>query len=211
MVKYPKIQSVFKRDPDNMRYLLDGQFSLPEFQFLQYNDWYFTEKVNGTNIRVVFDGDKLALQGRTDKAQIPEALWHRLGERFYPQVDQFKATFPQGVCFYGEGYGPRIQKGGGKYREDQDFVLFDIKIGEWWLKRGDIEGIALQFGLDVVPIVGIGNLYTAINMIKSGLVSRWGDFEAEGVVCRPRVELQARSGNRIITKIKHRDFKREGE
>ena len=27
---------------------------------------------------------------------------------------------------YGEGYGAKIQKGGGNYRQDQDFVLFDV-------------------------------------------------------------------------------------
>ena len=32
--------------------------------------------------------------------------------------------------------------------------------------------------------------------------------EAEGLVLRPKIELQTRRGKRIITKIKHSDFKR---
>ena len=36
--------------------------------------------------------------------------------------------------------------------------------------------------------------------------STWGDFEAEGIVARPKTELMARNGSRLITKIKCRDF-----
>jgi len=31
-------------------------------------------------------------------------------------------------------------------------------------------------------------------------------FQAEGIVARPKVELLSRTGERIITKIKHKDF-----
>jgi len=41
---------------------------------------------------------------------------------------------------------------------------------------------------------------------RAGLVSKWGDFEAEGIVARPAVELKTRAGERIITKLKTRDF-----
>ena len=34
----------------------------------------------------------------------------------------------------------------------------------------------------------------------------WGDFIAEGIVARPKVTLFTRKGERLITKIKHRDF-----
>jgi hypothetical protein len=39
------------------------------------------------------------------------------------------------------------------------------------------------------------------------LISRWGEFEAEGLVARPEVELFDRAGHRIITKIKAKDLK----
>ena len=34
----------------------------------------------------------------------------------------------------------------------------------------------------------------------------WGEFQAEGIVARPRVTLFSRNGERIITKVKCRDF-----
>jgi hypothetical protein len=39
-----------------------------------------------------------------------------------------------------------------------------------------------------------------------GFTSTWGDFQAEGIVARPAVEMKTRSGHRIITKVKCKDF-----
>ena len=39
--------------------------------------------------------------------------------------------------------GMKIQKGGGRYIKDEvSFILFDVKIDKWWLRRPDIEEIA---------------------------------------------------------------------
>ena len=43
-------------------------------------------------------------------------------------------------------------------------------------------------------------------MTRKGFSSQWGDFIAEGIVARPKVEMKTRRGDRIITKIKYRDF-----
>jgi len=203
-MEYHKIQTVFKRDPETKhKSLLMGQYTLPEFEYLKDNKWIFTEKVDGTNIRVYFKDGKVTFGGRTDQAQIPATLFTRLNEVFTP--DKFEGF--KDVCLYGEGYGAKIQKGGGNYRADQDFVLFDIKIGEYWLQRPDLEGIADKLGIDIVPILGEGTLIDMVEWAKEGLRSTWGPFEAEGYVARPATELKARNGQRIITKIKCRDFR----
>ena len=207
MIEYHKIQTVFLRDPETKyKTLLDGVFALPEFEYLAHNEWVFTEKVDGTNIRVMFDGRQIVFGGKTDNAQIPAFLVARLQDVFLPQGEQFAKMFPDGACLYGEGYGAKIQKGGGNYRQDQDFVLFDVKIGEWWLQRPSVEEVANDLGLDIVPIIGTGTLYDMVAMARAGFPSLWGNFTAEGIVARPSVELRSRSGHRIITKIKHRDF-----
>ena len=110
------------------------------------------------------------------------------------------------VCLYGEGYGAKIQKGGGNYRQDQGYVLFDVKIGEWWLERYSVEEIASTLKIDIVPVIGHGTLYDMVEKARSGFNSTWGDFKAEGIVARPCCELKSRNGNRVITKIKYRDF-----
>ena len=56
MKEYHKIQTVFKRDPStNHKTLLMDDYSLPEFEYLKNNHWIFTEKIDGTNIRVGMD------------------------------------------------------------------------------------------------------------------------------------------------------------
>ncbi len=209
MESYPKIHSVYKRD-NQTNSLINNEFSLPEFEYLKNNIWTFTEKVDGTNIRIIWQDNKILFKGRTDKAQIPTPLIDHLRDTFLPLQDKFYNLFKDNVCLYGEGYGAKIQKGGGNYRDDQSFVLFDIKIGNWWLQRDDIFNIAEKLGIDTVPNVGCGTLYDAIDIVKNGLVSKWGDFLAEGIVARPKIELRARNGKRIITKVKYRDFKDEG-
>ncbi|MEJ2610314.1 MAG: RNA ligase family protein [Candidatus Thiodiazotropha sp.] len=208
MSEYHKIQTVFKRDPKTKhKTLLEGDYSLPEFEYLAKNRWVFTEKVDGTNIRVYFREGKVTFGGRTDSAQIPATLMERLNERFLPQTERIAEVFKGAeVCLYGEGYGAKIQKGGANYRPDQDFVLFDVMVGDWWLQRPDVEDVAGKLGLDIVPVVGEGTLLEMVEHAKSGIASTWGDFQAEGYVARPATELKTRSGQRLITKIKCRDF-----
>jgi len=206
---YHKIQTVYKRNPETkFKTLLEGEFSLPEFEYLQNNEWVFTEKVDGTNIRVMYNEGKITFCGKTDRAQIPAKLVERLNDTFLPLTKTFADVFDcDNVCLYGEGYGAKIQKGGGNYSQDQDFVLFDIKIGEWWLQRKDVEDVGQRLGVDIVPIMGSGTLTDMVRMAKEGIISTWGNFNAEGLVARPKIDLIARNGKRIITKIKTRDFK----
>ncbi len=206
MKEYHKIQTVFKRDMGGKsKSIIYGDWTMPEFEYLASNEWVFTEKVDGTNIRIMFDGQEVSFGGKTDNASIPAKLVDRLRDRF-PNPDGFKSAFDCcDICLYGEGYGAGIQKGG-TYRSDQDFVLFDVKVGNWWLQRTDVEDVAKKLSLDVVPIVGRGSLMECINKVKEGMKSTWGDFKSEGIVARPATELVSRGGHRIITKIKHRDF-----
>lgn len=216
MNEYHKIQTVFKRDMTNKgKTLLEGQWTLPEFEYLAGNQWVFTEKVDGTNIRVMCSNYQengaaygVTFGGKTDAAQIPAFLVSRLEHRFHTigQRQKLAEIFPDGACLYGEGYGAKIQSVGGNYRQDQDFVLFDVKVGDWWLQRADVEDVAKKLAIDVVPIIGEGTLFNAIALAKTGIISTWGDFQAEGIVARPKVELKTRNGHRIITKIKCRDF-----
>jgi len=71
-----------------------------------------------------------------------------------------------------------------------------------------VEDIANKLGLEVVPVIGMGTLHEMVEMVKVGFYSEWGKFLAEGIVARPVVELKTRSGHRIITKIKYKDFPR---
>lgn len=209
MKKYNKIQTVFKRDPSNNNVLLERQFSLSEFEYLQHNQWLFTEKVDGTNIRVMLSphDSKVRFGGKTDNAQLNTNLLYSLQDLF--PLDKMKNQFtydePTDVCLYGEGYGKGIRRGG-KYSDIPNFVLFDVKIGKWWLERNTVETVAKELGIDVVPIIGQGTLWDMVDIVKQGFHSQWGSFMAEGIVARPLVQLFNHKKERIITKLKYKDF-----
>lgn len=202
MKEYHKIESLFMRDPDTKK-LLPNTFS-PEVELLKDVPWVFTEKIDGTNIRVVWDGHKVKFYGRTDEASIPAHLLRKLDELFGGEVNE--QIFEQywgdtQVILYGEGYGPKIQKGG-SYRSDVSFILFDVDVGGWMLKRDAVEQVAGYFGVDVVPIVLTGTIAEGIEFVKARPNSTFGTAQMEGVVGHPMVELRKRNGQRIIVKIK---------
>lgn len=203
--EYHKIQSIWKRTDRGV--FIPWSWATEEIAFLADSEWSFTEKVDGTNIRIglTASGD-FRIGGRTDRAQIPTSLLdaiHDLGLE-----EKLREQFDGPVTLYGEGYGAKIQKGGGNYRQDQSFVLFDVRVGRWWLRRSDVVSIGEALGLHVVPEVGSGTIADAINMVCDGMRSTWGDFTAEGVVCRTMVPLFARDGSRVICKVKTCDFQR---
>ena len=207
MQPYHKIQTIFHRDPiTNNKTLLEGQWSDPAFEYLALNRWIYTEKIDGTNIRVMWDGCVVTFGGKTNNAQIPANLVNRLQDMFPARM--FADNAYPAMTLYGEGYGKGIQKGGGNYISDGvDFILFDVFIYKWWLGRENIEDIASHCGIKTVPIIGEGTLHTAYVMAREGFMSHIADIEAEGIVMRPKVALLNRSGHRIITKIKHSDFR----
>ena len=208
MDEYPKIMTVYKRDPaTKYRTLLVGTYACPELAYLAGNEWEFTEKVDGTNIRVqVIPGGEAIFGGRTDNAAIPAHLVSALRAKFDPMHERLAEVLPDGAILYGEGYGAKIQKGGGRYRPDQGFVLFDVRVGGWWLQRADVEDVARKLSCDVVPVLGRGRLADMVTRVLEGITSAWGEFPAEGIGARPTTELCTRAGHRIITKLKGRDF-----
>ena len=213
-MKYHKINSIFKRDLSiNPSPLLMGQYSCPEFEYLANNEWEFTEKIDGTNIRLIFNGEKIEIAGRTDKAQIPSFLFNFLSEMTANILPVVKEIFPYAseeskVALFGEGCGFKIQKNGQKYTNNEkrnDFILFDILVNRTYLRRQDVVSIADKLNMCSAPIVGSGTIFEAIDLIRNGLKSTYGDFIAEGLVIRPIVELASRINGRIITKIKSCD------
>lgn len=234
MIEYPKIQSMYKRDMSQRgNPVVVGDYTTPVFSYLADNTWVWTEKVDGTNIRVHWDGGVVTFGGRTDNAQTPTFLLARLqeifggvtgvlkmGEKFGTGFDD---TGTPDVTLFGEGFGARIQKGGGNYVQGMgeaakqagvDFVMFDVLVRgvegrSWWLQREAVEEVAFFFGVPVVPVVGMGTLEQATELTRAGWFSTWSrdvPFLSEGLVLRPEVELFDRSGHRVITKIKHKDF-----
>ena len=208
MVEYNKIDTVFNRDIYGTKRLIVDSWRNEAVEYLKDSRWQFTEKFDGTNIRVIWDGHSISFVGRTDKAIIPQHLLEYLNKTFSTQeVEQlFEQVYgDKQVILFGEGYGYKIQNGG-NYRNDVSFILFDVMIGENYQERQWVEETAVMLGIDVVPIVLEGTIEEAIEFVKTHPKSTVGTAFMEGVVGRPAVELRDRTGKRIIVKIKYSDF-----
>jgi hypothetical protein len=142
--EYPKTENLFKRDETTHK-LIIGNFRLPEFRMI--NRWHVTEKIDGTNMRVIYDpGTKtVEIRGRSDNASIHPDLMRHMEEVF--TVDRVSAQFDEylgddpdtTVTIYGEGYGAGIQKGGGDYNQEKVFRAFDVcyhrpERNSWWFQ-----------------------------------------------------------------------------
>ena len=209
MREYHKIETVFNRSTDGDKRLIWGDYRNETVKYLADNIWQFTEKIDGTNIRIHWDGHNVEIGGRTDRAQIPKHLMDYLSATFLtPEVEElFEQTYGEkDVMLFGEGYGAKIQNGG-DYRSDVSFILFDVLIGDNWQSREWVEATAKMFGIDVVPIVLEGTIGDGIDYVMQHNNSTIGKAVMEGIVGRPKVEMKDRLGNRIIVKIKWKDFK----
>jgi hypothetical protein len=202
---YPKIQTVFKRDARNI--IIPGDWSIPEFAYLSDCDWAWTEKVDGMNIRVHWNGMRVTFGGRTDNAQIPATLVDAL----QPLRDMllWRSVFPDAddVTLYGEGYGAKIQRGG-QYRPDQALIVFDVKVGKWWLRDDDVLDVAGKLGLETVPKMPVATLKVAVSLVRDEAIrSKWDGAQIEGLVGRPCADLYDRHGSPLLAKVKVKDFR----
>lgn len=217
-MKYHKINSLYMRNERGK--IIEGSFVNETFEEL-YNSNYrfeYTEKVDGTNIRVIItkakedSGFYIELAGRTDNAVIPDHLLTKL-DSIFNDVDWnkiFDWERCSEVILYGEGFGHGIQGCGDKYnKEDVDFVLFDLMINGTFMNSDWVTNIAVILGVHRAEVLGVASLKEIEEFVKSKPCSKLAktpNFPMEGVVCRPVGDLKDRLGNRIIIKIKHKDY-----
>jgi hypothetical protein len=222
MIEYPKIETLYDRDPKTHK-VDTAKVRLPEF--LMIKEWVCTEKVDGTNIRIGLQDGKVSIGGRTDNAQIPANLAEYLYATF--TLEKMMDSFPYenkdsaaGITLFGEGYGEKIQNGGGLYRSGVSFRLFDVRVGNWWLERDSLESVAERLGIKTVPYVEVANFLpsntTGLNLIigTPGLSvvcreenpSNPPTKRAEGIVARTSPLLLRRNGERLMWKLKYSDF-----
>lgn len=172
----------------------------------------------------------VSIKGKTDNAQIPPKLLAHMKAK-YPNEKVFESLglkeiipigewaehkwesyddIPTLYTIYGEGYGVGIQKGGGNYIKDgNEFIVFDVKVNDIYLKTDARDDIATKLGAPIVPFIGYFTLDEAIDYVRKGFKSRIAenkDLIAEGLVLRTELGLKNRMGKRLIVKVKYEDF-----
>lgn len=204
--EYHKIETLYERDEKTHR--LIEPLVLKNRVYGVVNPWIFTEKIDGTNIRCIWHDGVVTFGGKTDNAQIPAGLVTWLNANV--TAEKFVAAFPnlqsEVVVLYGEGYGAGIQKGGGGYGPEKRFILFDVRVGTWWLSDENVRDVGRKTELDVVPLIGEMTLAEATEMTRAGFNSKLGAQKSEGLVGRPIETLFDKKGHRLIVKLKTKDF-----
>jgi hypothetical protein len=213
MITYPKMQTLFKRDMKTHK-IQPGIFSKPEFENIR--EWEFTEKIDGMNIRVEYSnsdlcyGSSLGIRftGRTGKSILSEKMDLYLEEKFNHVHLDMVFEEAKDVVLFGEGYGGGIQQGGGKYREDNGFILFDVWTDGWWLTRESVEQVAHDIGCKCVPIVPGTTFEDAIAYVLSKPQSLITENEkmAEGIVATCNPLMLFRNGHPMKWKLKVQDY-----
>jgi len=207
-ITYHKIETLFERDEKTFKV---NPFKLKNLVYGIFKSWQFTEKIDGTNIRIIWQNGKLSFGGKTDNAQIPADLIKHLYE--IVSADKLKEIFPDtSAVIYREGYGAGIQKGGG-YSKTKEFIVYDILVdGKWWLNWENTCDVANKLVLKTVPFIGNMTLEEGVEMVRGGFCSilakeNTGEIiPAEGIVGRTIETLFDKKGSRIIIKLKTRDF-----
>lgn len=205
MNKYQKINTLYKRDLRGK--IILGEYSIPEIEYLKDTKWECTEKIDGTNISLVWDG-QLTFHGRTKDAETPKHLLEFLHKKYNGEI--FKKIFPKAekVEIYGEGYGVNIHGGGSYLPSSVDFIIFDVTIDGWKLLRENCEDIARKLKTDIVKLLGYYTIQEAEEIVIKGFPSNINHKRiAEGMVLKTPLGLCDRKGTRIATKIKHKDYK----
>jgi RNA ligase len=206
MTEYHKIKTLYERDVNTFKV---NPSVLKNRTYGLLKTWHWTEKVDGTNIRCIWQDKKLTFGGKSDNAQMHPQLLQWLGE--HVSSEKLAAIFPEtDAVIYGEGYGAGIQKGGGDYTPEKKLIVFDVLVGnKWWLAHEDICDVAQKLGLDVVPDFGEMSLEDATELVRKGFKSRCAvnaNKDAEGLVGRPLETLFDKKGSRLIVKLKTLDF-----
>jgi hypothetical protein len=169
---------------------------MPEFSLVDPHAWFFTEKIDGTNVRLIMReeiagaGDELRhyveLRGRTDRANMPGDLKVEVSSE---QIARLFGAFEMPpfsiITLYGEAYGAGIQKGGGysptkrtrffdmvtqsrQYTEEHDDLGLSLPSFRTWAHLNRATSI---LGLDTVPIIHFGNIPWAVDAVAAGIPS----------------------------------------
>lgn len=205
MKEYQKIETLYKFDSEIKRF--KKEFYNPIVEYLKDCKWFGTEKVDGTNVRVLWNGHSFEFGGRTDNAEIPKALMKVLTDNFnYDMEVLFEQKFGnKEVMLFMEGYAGKIQNGA--YTGSEDIIGFDVMIGDIYLDKAVSKELFEELGLKFVPVLEFNNLQECIDYVynnKQSIIQP--QSKIEGLVCYPAVRLYDHQGKRIIVKIKNKDL-----
>lgn len=223
IITYPKIRAIFNRNPETKAVEI-GKFSLPVFEYMRSNMWDFSLKVDGTNTRIIWNGERIVIRGHTNNAAYASSAVEFFKSTFL--TDEFEELMEQSfgsnkVILFGETYGAKIQGCGGKYDPKEDhFALFDVYFPNGnWLDRDKTKEVAAELGLSSVPTLLTGTLDDGIKFVQNAATTydplAKTQLRIEGIVGRTKEKIMVFDSNLekcvpLMVKIKCKDILLDG-
>lgn len=215
--KYHKIRNLFRRDPQT-RQIEPYEYGSEAIAYLSGASWVCQEKIDGTNTRIIWDGERVSFgtKNTLDLSNMQGKLRQHLettygAPEFEHLLEQEFGSTP--VTIYGEGYGHKIQTGAGYFPDAPEgqngFLAFDVRIGGRYQDPDDTAGVAHKLGIPLVdhhlPQTTIPDTVQTMARALMGedppLTHPQTDKEIEGFILRPPVMLYDRFGSRVMTKV----------
>ena len=212
--KYKKFDSPFKKD--------EHFINTPELnQVLPKGKWIKTEKIDGTNIRIIFTkmdelGNRDILIGSrklilNDQDKTSKIYYDCIkGVNLYKLKEYFK-DIKSTIVIYAEGYGAGVQKGG-IYSKNKNFRVFDIRIDEAYQDFVYVEKVCIDNQLNIVPVIDeieeitFGECISSLNRLNNTLMTDGEGGKPEGIVYKFEPVLLNKYKERLIFKVKFKDF-----
>lgn len=232
---YTKILAPFCRDNAKSKFVNTHKWSRPDFEALQDIEWHWTQKIDGTNLNIVWDGERISYKGHTDKTQ-----WN---ERSKALIENTFCT-PEAETIFEELYGTQsvvvsmelVSKDFNQNygHPDGHFYVYDVRNGntnKYW-NREAVTSFVNAFDssrevLEEVAELFVGSIRDAVEYVK--LAKKWnqnfeeidylsqdgiwwkvhnllGKYPLEGIVGRPPIELYNSKDERVICKVKCCDY-----
>lgn len=173
---------------------------------LLFRRCYELEKIHGTSAHIEYKDGTIVYFSGGEKHSNFVALFseEELKEKFT------KLGHPK-ITIYGEAYGGKCQGMKHTYGDQLRFIVFDVKIGDYWLDVPNMDQVATSLGLEVVPWSEISTDLVELDRVRDqpsrvGIRRGCPDKISEGVVLRSLIELTTNNGERIICKHKTEKF-----
>ncbi len=207
---FPKISAPFGRKSPKDRLVDTSIYAKSWVQMFYDSDikMYASEKIDGTSVGIVWDGERISFVGHTEKSEFCPRYLEYLKRCF--GTPEFEAVIEE---VFGETpvtiYGEEISRDYNVHYgfPEGNFIMYDIQNQRGtFYTRDAVKDIAQKLEL-AYPWEEEMTMKEAVEFVKTRPQSRLNAAnKMEGLVLRPLYELYSNNGGRIICKVKVKDF-----
>lgn len=214
--EYPKLKNLHKRDPADNKVIDEFTDEIFSPELLGNAGWTWREKMDGTNLRIIWDGHRAEYRGRTDRAQFSNGQTVFLDEKIKsPAFEELlEQTFGNTeAALYAELIGNKIQGNPHKI-VGYEIRVYDAFVAGWWLLPASVDELANDLGLgsaEIIVVAPIGHMHQVMKNVAAQ--SEFFEEETiesdylEGIVGTAPGGVLHRSGTILRVKLKLENYK----